>query len=442
MAREDTTARAIIIVIDSMGIGAMPDCRDFNDIPECNTLKHVCEYNNGLNVPNLEEMGLGNLQEFKGIKPCANPIATVATLVEKSKGKDTTTGHWEIAGITLDRPFATFPEGFPPEIINEFIEKTNCGGVLANCPASGTAIIEQLNEEHHKTKFPIVYTSADSVFQIAVDTDLIPLETLYEWCRIARKILTDGNHYVSRVIARPYKIIDGKPVRISKDRRDYSIEPVRPTLLNKIKDSGGKVIGIGKIEDIFSKSGITHAIHTGSNKEGLELTLKAIKRELPLEDIAYEKNKQYNNKELIFTNLVDTDMLYGHRNDPKGYGAAIEEIDRYLGDILDALNDYDMLIITADHGCDPTVPGTDHTREKVPVLIYSKNLPSEGNLGELTGFDNIASYVKDWLSIMTRDIKSIIKDDNIKTPTIDWNLIFWIFLALLILTLRLTIFNH
>ena len=390
-------SRAIIMVIDSMGIGAMPDCRDFGDIPECNTLKHVCEFNNGLSVPNLEKMGLGNIQDFKGIKKEENPIATYATLVEKSKGKDTTTGHWEMTGIVLDRPFATFPNGFPPEIIDKFVSETNCGGVLANRPASGTAIIAELNDEHHATKFPIVYTSADSVFQIAVDTDLIPLETLYEWCRIARKILTDGNYYVSRVIARPYKIIDGKPTRISKDRRDYSIEPVAPTVLNEIKDNGGKVVGIGKIEDIFSKYGITHAIHTGSNKEGLELTLKAVKRELPLEDIAYEKDKNYNDKELIFTNLVDTDMLYGHRNDANGYGNAIEEIDTYLKPIMDAMSDDDLLFVTADHGCDPTVEGTDHTREKVPVLIYSKSLPSKGNLGEIVGFDMIAQQVKNWL---------------------------------------------
>lgn len=389
--------RPIIMVIDSMGIGAMPDCKDFGDTPDCNTLKHVCEFNHGLNVPNLEQMGLGNIQEFEGIKEVENPIATYATLVEKSKGKDTTTGHWEIAGITLDRAFATFPNGFPKELIDKFVEQTNCGGVLANKPASGTVIIEELNDEHHKTKFPIVYTSADSVFQIAVDIDIIPLETLYEWCRIARKILTDDEYYVSRVIARPYRIIDGKPTRISKDRRDFSIAPIKPTLLNEIKDNGGKVVAIGKIEDIFSKSGITHAIHTGSNKEGLELTLKAVRNELPLEDIAYEKGKSYNNVEMIFTNLVDTDMLYGHRNDAKGYGKAIEEIDTYLGPIMDSMDEYDLLIVTADHGCDPTVSGTDHTREKVPFLMYSKSLPSNGNLGEVEGFDTIASFIKDWI---------------------------------------------
>ncbi len=389
--------RAIVVVIDSMGIGAMDDCREFNDIPECNTLKHVCEFNNGLNVPNLSKMGLGNIQEFKGIKKTDTPIAKYATMIEKSKGKDTTTGHWEIAGLISEKPFSTYPEGFPAELIENFIKETNCGGILANKPASGTAIIEELNEEHNSTKFPIVYTSADSVFQIAVDTDVIPLETLYKWCEIARRILDEGNYNVSRVIARPYKIIDGKPTRISKDRRDYSMVP-KHTLLNEIKDTGGQVIGIGKIEDIFSKSGITHAIHTGSNKEGLELTLKAIKNELPLNEIAYDKHSSQINPHasLIFTNLVDTDMLYGHRNNAKGYGEAIEEIDRYLSEILPALTDDDLFIITADHGCDPCVPGTDHTREKVPVLIYNKKTEG-GDLGTLVGFDNVAKFIKDWI---------------------------------------------
>ncbi len=388
--------RAIVVVIDSMGIGAMDDCRDFNDIPECNTLKHVCEFNNGLNVPNLSKMGLGNIQDFMGISSTNNPTAKYGTMIEKSKGKDTTTGHWEFMGLINEKPFATFPEGFPSELIDKFIEETGCGGVLANIPASGTAIIEKLNNEHHETKFPIVYTSADSVFQIALDTDLIPLETLYKWCEIARKILDEGNYNVSRVIARPYKIIDGKPTRISKDRRDYSMVP-KHTLLNDIKDSGAKVIGIGKIEDIFSKSGITHAIHTGSNKEGLELTLKAVKRELDLPSIAYpeyvEKPMPY---EMVFTNLVDTDMLYGHRNDAAGYGKAIEEIDTYLPAITEAMTPDDMLIITADHGCDPCVEGTDHTREKVPVLVYTKD-ENGGDLGTMLGFDNVANFVKEWI---------------------------------------------
>jgi len=389
--------RTICIVIDSMGIGAMPDCRDFGDVPECNTLKHVCEFNNGLNVPNLEKMGLGNIQAFQGIKPVSNPIAQYGTMREIAKGKDTTTGHWEIAGYTLPSPFATFPNGFPKELIDEFTTKTNCGGILANRPASGTAIIEELNDEHHRTKFPIVYTSADSVFQIAVDTDLIPLETLYSWCATARKILDEGNWNVSRVIARPYKIIDGKPTRISKDRRDYSMLP-KNTILNEIKEKGGQVIGIGKIEDIFAKSGITHAIHTGSNREGLELTLQAVKGELPLEKIAYPEYKsEVPYTSFIFTNLVDTDMLYGHRNDAKGYGMAIEEIDSYLTPIMDAMREDDLLIITADHGCDPCVAGTDHTREQVPLLVWHKGIKPK-DLGLMIGFDNVAKIIKSWVA--------------------------------------------
>jgi phosphopentomutase len=386
--------RAIIIVIDSMGIGAMPDCAEFGDTDKCNTLKNVCEFNNGLDLPVMEAMGLGNIQNFKGIMPTSTPIAQYGTLQEKSKGKDTTTGHWEIAGLVSEKPFATYPEGFPKELIDKFIEETNCGGVLANIPASGTAIIEQLNDEHHKTKFPIVYTSADSVYQIAVDTDLIPLETLYDWCIKARKLLDEGNYNVARVIARPYKIIDGKPTRISKDRRDYSMEPPKDTVLDKIKKSGAKVIGIGKIEDIFSKKGITHAIHTGSNKEGLELTVKALDGSLPLDEIKYSGvNITDETREIIFTNLVDTDMLFGHRNNAEGYGKAIEEIDDYLEEILPLISENDLLIITADHGCDPTVEGTDHTREKIPLIIYNKQFNSGTYLSERTSFADIGATI-------------------------------------------------
>ena len=389
--------RAIIVVIDSMGIGAMPDCADFGDTDKCNTLRNVCHYNKGLDLPVMEAMGLGNIQDFEGISPTNTPIAQYGTLKEKSKGKDTTTGHWEIAGLVSEKPFATFPEGFPKELIDKFIKETECGGILANIPASGTAIIEKLNEEHHKTKFPIVYTSADSVFQIAVDTDMIPLETLYDWCIKARKLLDEGNYNVARVIARPYKIIDGKPTRISKDRRDYSMEPPKDTVLDKIKKAGAKVIGIGKIEDIFSKKGITHAVHTGSNREGLELTIKALKNELPLEEMKYKDvNITDEDREIIFTNLVDTDMLFGHRNDPNGYGKAIEEIDDYLEEILPLINENDLLVITADHGCDPTVEGTDHTREYVPVLYYSKGIEPK-DLRLTTGFDSIAERISDWL---------------------------------------------
>lgn len=392
-----TKKRAIIIVIDSMGIGALPDCAEFNDVPECNTLRNVCAFNKGLDLPALEALGLGNIQDFEGIEKTSTPIGQYGTLQEKSKGKDTTTGHWEIAGLVSEKAFATFPNGFPQELLDKFIAETNCGGILANCPASGTAIIENLNDEHHKTKYPIVYTSADSVFQIALDTDLIPLETLYKWCEIARKILDDGNYNVARVIARPYKIIDGKPTRISKDRRDYSMAPPKKTILDKVKDAGAKVIGIGKIEDIFSKAGITHAIHTGSNREGLELTIKALKNELPLAEMKYpEVNIADDSREIIFTNLVDTDMLFGHRNDPEGYGKAIEEIDTYLEEILPLINEDDLLIITADHGCDPTVEGTDHTREYVPVIYYSRGIEPK-DLGLTLGFDSIANRINEWL---------------------------------------------
>ena len=389
--------RAIIIVIDSMGCGAMPDHAEFGDTDKCNTLRNVCEFNNGLDLPVMEALGLGNIQNFKGITPTKTPIGQYGTLEEKSKGKDTTTGHWEIAGLVSEKPFATFPNGFPKELINKFIEETKCGGVLANIPASGTAIIEQLNDEHHKTKFPIVYTSADSVYQIAVDTDMIPLETLYEWCKIARRLLDEGNYNVARVIARPYKIIDGKPTRISKDRRDYSMEPPKDTVLDKVKKAGAKVIGIGKIEDIFSKKGITHAIHTGSNKEGLELTIRAIDGTLPLDEIKYAGvNITDESREIIFTNLVDTDMLFGHRNNAEGYGKAIEEVDDYLEKIMPLIGKDDLLIITADHGCDPTVEGTDHTREYVPVLYYSNGIEPK-DLGLTLGFDSIAKRISDWL---------------------------------------------
>lgn len=388
--------RAIVVVIDSMGIGAMPDCKDYNDVPECNTLKNVCKFNKGLKVPNLAKLGLGNIQDFEGIEKVSNPIGQYGTMSEKSNGKDTTTGHWEIAGLVLPEAFKTFTEtGFPKEVIDEFIKRTNCGGILANCAASGTKVIADYNEEHHKTKFPIIYTSADSVFQIALDTDLIPLETLYEWCKISRKMFDELGINVSRVIARPYKVIEGVPTRIGKDRRDYVVPPFADTVLNEIENNNGTVIAIGKIEDIFCKQGVTHAIHTGSNKEGLELTLKAVKNELNLDKIAY-KNVENPDKSLIFTNLVDTDMLFGHRNDAEGYGKAIEEIDTYLPELMKNMTDDDYLVITADHGCDPTTPGTDHTREYVPLLIYNKKLQPK-DLGIVDGFDTISKLIKEWI---------------------------------------------
>lgn len=375
--------RAAIIVIDSMGIGAIEDACDYGDDLTCNTLCNLAKKEGGLNVPNFEKLGLGNIKDIEGVKKTDTPEAKYGIMKMKSKGKDTTTGHWEIAGLVLKHPFRTY-EKFPPEIIDEFIKQTGCKGILGNIPASGTKIIEDMHKEHEKTKFPIVYTSADSVFQVAVDIDIIPLETLYDWCKIARKILDDGNWGVSRVIARPYQIIEGKPTRIGKFRHDYSVPPPEPTLLNKVQDAGKKVLSIGKIKDIFVNSGISEAIPTGSNKEGLEATVKSL------------KEKKW---DLIFTNLVDTDMLYGHRRDSYGYKCAIEQIDSYLSEIISSLDSDDLLIITADHGCDPTFRGTDHTREMVPVLVYNKNLRGE-NIGTLPSFTYVSDIVKNWLEII------------------------------------------
>ena len=388
--------RAIVVVIDSMGCGAMPDAEEFNDLPTCNTLAHVAKANNGLNVPNLEKMGFGNIIDIEGVKKVDNYTAQYGILKEISKGKCTTTGHWEMMDLVLDNPFKVYTQsGFPKEIIDEFVKRTGCGGVLGNKAASGTAILEELHEEHEATKKPIVYTSADSVFQIAMNIDVVPLETLYEYCRIARELLNEVTN-VSRVIARPYQLVDGKPKRVSKYRRDYSVVPFKKTLCDEIKESGGYVYGIGKIEDIFVGSGITHAIHTGSNTEGLKLTLEAVQTKLPKPELKVSDCAETPNKYFIFTNLVDTDMLYGHRNDAIGYAKAIEEIDTYIDKIQAAMTEDDLLVISADHGCDPTVPGTDHTREQIPLLIWSKNIKPE-NLGTRVGFNYIAERVRNWL---------------------------------------------
>lgn len=372
--------RAIIVVIDSMGIGAMPDSLDFGDDSTVNTLCNLAKASGGLNVPNFEKMGLGNIKDIEGVKKTNSPIAEYGIMKAKSKGKDTTTGHWEIAGLVLDNPFKTYIN-FPDELIEKFIQKTNCGGILGNLPASGTKIIEELNDKHHKTKFPIIYTSADSVFQIAVDIDIIPIETLYEWCKIARELLDEG-YGISRVIARPYKIIDGKPTRIGSLRHDYSVAPPKDTLLDEIVKNNGKVYAIGKIKDIFTGKGISESKPTGGNTEGLIATLDAI-----------QNKKDFS---LIFTNLVDTDMLYGHRRDYSGYKKAIEEVDSYLPKFIQNMNEDDLLIITADHGCDPTYKGSDHTREMVPVIMYGEN---KGDIGTKESFTYVSDRIKQWLNL-------------------------------------------
>lgn len=372
--------RAIVIVVDSMGCGAIEDAKDYNDSLDCNTLVNLAEKTGGLNVPNFESLGLGNIIDIKGVKKVENPSASYGILKMKSKGKDTTTGHWELMGLVLENPFKTYKK-FDDKLINEFIKQTKCEGILGNYPASGTAIIEELNDKHQQTKFPIIYTSADSVFQIALDIDLIPVETLYEWCKIARKLLDEYNYGISRVIARPYQIIDGKPTRIGGLRHDYSVEPPSDTLLNILEKNGKKTLGIGKIYDIFVGSGISERQLTKGNTDGLNKTLDAIKT---------------SDCDLIFTNLVDTDMLYGHRRDAFGYKKAIEEIDSYIPKFIENMADEDILIITADHGCDPTFKGTDHTREQVPYLMYSKKMQSE-NIGIKNSFTYVAQTIRNYL---------------------------------------------
>lgn len=388
--------RAIILIIDACGCGALPDAEEYGDELKCNTLGNVSRAVGGLHLPNLQKMGIGNIIEILNTEPVKNPIASYGKMLELSKGKDTTIGHWEIAGLVLDTPFRTYPSGFPDDLINLFLKKISCEKVLGNKPASGTQIIDELGEEHQKTGQPIVYTSADSVFQIACHTETIPLETLYKWCLKAREILI-GEHNVSRVIARPFNGVLGNYKRVSEARRDFSVIPPGPTLLNRVQEQGGNVIAIGKIEDIFVKSGVTHAIHTGSNKEGLELTISAIKKQLKLDKIAYT-NPINPQTELIFTNLVDTDMLYGHRNDFVGYAKALKEIDGYIPNIIENMQEEDLLFISADHGCDPTVKGTDHTREYVPVIVYNKNITAK-NLGIRKSFADIGATAANWFGL-------------------------------------------
>ena len=390
--------RVIILVIDSLGVGAMPDAMDYGDSSACNTLSNVASFNRGLNLPNLSRMGLGNITEVSGVPSLQKPVASYGKMLERSEGKDTTTGHWELAGLVLEKPFKVYPRGFPEAFMQAFVRETGCKGFYANCPASGTAIIEEYNEQHKKTGYPIIYTSADSVFQIACNIDVIPLETLYHWCEKARALLGD-EYNTSRVIARPYQETAEGLARIAAQRRDYSVEPTSDTLLNLVEQANGKVIAIGKIEDIFVGSGVTHAVHTGSNKEGLELTLSVINREIDLKTIRVSERAELDDEhELIFINLVDTDMLFGHRNDAEGYGRALEEIDRYIGEMLPSISEDDLLLITADHGCDPTQKGTDHTREIVPIIEYSKNI-TPTDLGIKSSFTYVARRSAQWLGL-------------------------------------------
>ncbi len=364
--------RIFLIVLDSFGIGNAPDAEKFGD-SGADTLKSISK-SEKFNIPNLKELGLCNIDGVELEK--GNIIhGKYGALQELSAGKDTTTGHFEIAGIILEQPFPTYPDGFPDEIISEFTRQTGCG-VLCNKTYSGTQVIADYGEEHIKTGKLIVYTSADSVFQIAAHTDIVPTEKLYDYCKIARKILS-GKHAVGRVIARPFN--DKYPFTRTADRHDFSLEPPKTTMLDLLKENGFDVISVGKIADIFANRGITEKYFTHSNKEGMDKTFELL-------------NREFNG--LCFTNLVDFDMKYGHRRDVDGYADAISQFDNWLASFIPKMNSDDLLIITADHGCDPAYKGTDHTRERVPLLMYSKNIKPE-NLGTIKGYNYICNIISD-----------------------------------------------
>jgi phosphopentomutase len=348
--------RVIVIVLDSVGAGSLPDAADFGDEGAA-TLPHVAEHMGGLKMPTMQRLGLGNIIPIDGVPAVSSPAAAWGKMTEASQGKDTMAGHWELMGLVVDRPFPVFPDGFQQEIVDAFFDTTGVTGVLGNKAASGTVIISELGEEHMKTGQPILYTSADSVFQVAAHESIIPLERLYEICTGARKVC---DHYqIGRVIARPFVGEPGNFTRTS-NRKDFPMLPSGKTALDLLKSNGLPVCGIGKIEDIYAGQGITRAIHTTSNNHGMQTLTDEL-------NITREG--------LIFVNLVDFDMLYGHRNDPKGYGRALETFDNQLEPLISRLQDDDLLIITADHGCDPTYAGTDHTREYIPLLAYSPSLP-------------------------------------------------------------------
>jgi len=371
--------RVIVIVLDSVGAGALPDAADFGD-EGANTLEHVAEHMGGLNLPHMQRLGLGNIIPIKGVPPEPSPLAAYGIMNETSKGKDTMAGHWEMMGLIVDKPFPLFPHGFPKEILDKFYRAAGVTRALGNKAISGTVIIAKLGEEHIKTGFPIVYTSGDSVFQVAAHEEVIPLDSLYEMCEQARKVCDE--YRVGRVIARPFVGEKGNFTRTA-NRKDFPMPPTGETALDVLKKNNFPVTGIGKIEDIYAGQGITRAIHTKSNNQGMACLIK---------ELSITKNG------FIFINLVDFDMLYGHRNNAEGYGSALEEFDRGLGELLPRLREDDLLIITADHGCNPAFPGTDHTREYVPLLVYSQSLAPRP-LGTRETFADIAVTMLDLFGI-------------------------------------------
>ncbi|MEW6509014.1 MAG: phosphopentomutase [Bacteroidota bacterium] len=348
----------VLIVLDGLGVGELPDAYKYKD-QGSNTLSNMSEAVGGLSLPNLQKMGIGNITDIKGVPKVEKPSASFGKMAELSVGKDSTTGHWELGGIKTDVEFPLYPEGFPEEIIDKFIQYTGVKGILGNVSASGTEIIERLGDEHVKTGFPIVYTSADSVFQIAAHEEIIPLNRLYEICQTARdKILVD-KHSVGRIIARPFI---GKSNNYSRttNRKDFSVDPPSDTILDLLMNEGIETVAVGKVNDLFNYKGIKTELKAKSNNEGIDKIIFA----------ASSKSNA-----LIFANLVDFDVYYGHRNDPVGFAKALKEFDDRLPEIINLLDETDCLLLTADHGNDPTTPSTDHSREYVPVIFYRKNKP-------------------------------------------------------------------
>lgn len=380
----DSMKRVIIVVLDSVGIGELPDSRAYGD-EGSHTLGHIAQTVKGFRLPNLQRLGIANIDGTNlgsdALLPVDNPEGAYGKMAEQSAGKDTTTGHWEISGLILKQPFPVYPNGFPKELIEAFEQKIG-RKTLGNKPASGTVIIEELGDEHVKTGFPIVYTSADSVFQIAAHESVIPIEQQYEICRIAREMLT-GEHGVGRVIARPFTGESGSYVRTDR-RKDFAITPPRKTILNVLQENGLEVRAVGKIEDIFNGSGVTAAVHTHGNMDGVDRTLDWMKEDF---------------EGLLFTNLVDFDMLFGHRNNAEGYANALMEFDARLPEILAALKDEDILIITADHGCDPTTASTDHSREYVPLLVTGHRIRKGENLHIRSTFADIAKTTAEYFGL-------------------------------------------
>ena len=370
--------RVILIVLDSAGIGAMPDAAEFGD-EGSNTYGNILKVRGHLDLPNMYAIGLGNIKD-SCLPAVEDPQGVYGRFAEKTKAKDTTSGHWEIAGLAMDVPFRTYPNGFPEHILKAFKEKTGLD-VLGNCVASGTQIIQELGDEMVRTGKPIVYTSADSVFQIAAHEDVIPLERLYELCEIARGILV-GDDLVGRVIARPFIGSDGKYTR-TEHRRDFAVEPMKDTILDALVADGFETVGVGKIEDIFCHRGLSKVDHTTNNPKGQEATLKLI---------------QSGEGDFIFTNLVDTDMLYGHRNDVEGYAKSLEAFDKVLPDMMGAMKEGDILMVTADHGCDPTTPSTDHSREYIPLIATGKHVQKGVDLGTGDTFADIGATIYDYLT--------------------------------------------